>query len=44
LAWPLTLSSPSILGVGLPTNCFDDAIRKKPPAAPQKCLWGRCVC
>jgi hypothetical protein len=25
-ASPLTFSSPSTLGVGLPTTCFDDAI------------------
>ena len=30
-ASPLTFSSPSTLGVGLPTTCFDDAI-SIPPA------------
>src|SRR6185437_9521333 len=29
-ASPLTLSSPSTRGVGLPTTCFEDAIGKPP--------------
>src|SRR5512145_1183275 len=40
-AAPLTLVSPSTLGVGLPTTCFDDAIAR-PPATYKIVALSRC--